>query len=74
MPLRGEQSGCGELAGDQIPGREHMIDGIGAVDGSGQERQPDGRVHGVVDRSTSLAVALDGQLDEIFAPRPQRLV
>ena len=55
------------LAGDQVPGRQHMVHGAIVALWPGDEGQAQLGVDGVVHRRTPMAVALQSDLDEVAA-------
>lgn len=72
-----EQTHGRHLAGDEVPGRQHVVHGFvrgRAALVAGDVGDADARVDGVVHRRTAVPVALHGELDQVFAPRLELVV
>ena len=69
-----QQAGGHHLAGDQVPGRQHMVHRLRRIVRAGDEGQADARIDGVVHRRPAMPVALQGELDQIGAALAQGLV
>ena len=67
VPLGRQQAHGHHLPGHQVPGRQHMVHRLGHGLGSGELRHTDHRVDGVVHRRAAMAVALQGDLDQVLA-------
>ena len=74
VPLGREQAGGRHLPGDEVPGRQHVVDHVFGVAGSGDVRDARAGIDRVVDGRAAEPVALDRELDQVRPARAQRLV
>jgi hypothetical protein len=65
VPFGRQQAGGDELPRGQVPGRQHMVDRLGAVRCAGDVGDADAHVGGVVHRRAAMAVPLQRELDQV---------
>ena len=74
MALACEQGGHGHVAGDQVPGGQHVGDGLARGLRPGRVGKADRRVHGIVDGGAAHPVTQQRDHDEVGAVLAERFV